>query len=107
MSRNIADLSIKVAVRLAELQGEVSIPMNIDMEILVQFNHAFECPSLLFHRRFGNGKTIGNFQIPILLVILFVFIKTIDDFWLSKNFVGKLFHIERVFFLEKLHRPIQ
>ena len=67
------------------LFDKVPIPMNIDMEILVQFNHAFESPCLLFHRRFGDGKAIGNFQIPILLVILFVFIKTVYNFWLSKK----------------------
>ncbi len=98
---------IKFTLFVFSLFDKVSVSMNIDMEILIQFNHAFECPSLLFHRRLGDGKTIGNFQIPILLVILFVFIKAINDFALRKNFVGKLFHIERVFLLEELYRPIQ
>ncbi len=98
---------IKFTLFVFSLFDKVSVPMNIDMEILIQFNHAFECPSLLFYRRFGNCEAIGNFQIPILLVILFVFIKAIDDFALRKNLVGKLLHIERVFLLEKLDRTIQ
>ncbi len=81
--------------------------MNINVEILIQFNYALESTCLLFYGRFGYCKAIGDFQIPILLVILFVFIKAIYDFGLRKNLVGKLLHIERVFLLEELYRPIQ
>jgi hypothetical protein len=37
--------------------------MDVDMEILVQFDDAFENAGLLFHSAVGNGEIVGNANI--------------------------------------------
>jgi hypothetical protein len=47
---------VEFAIFVRALLYQVAVSMDVNMEILVQFDDAFECTRLFFHSAVGNGE---------------------------------------------------
>ena len=75
-----------IAFFVSALFYQVAVSMNVDMEILIRLDDAFECTRLLFYCAVGNGEIVGNVNFVFLLPCGFIPVKTFNDLELLHYF---------------------
>src|SRR5690606_38613963 len=81
--------------------------MYIDVEILIELQHALEDPLLFFYRLSGYLIIVFQFKFVFLFITLIVATEGIDHTGVIENLLLKFVFHEGVILLKIIDRPIQ
>ena len=81
--------------------------MDVYVEVLVEFDDAFEIPGLLFDGTFRNVEAVGHPNVVFLLEMRPVLLEAFDDFRLLDDLFVEFLYGEVLLFLEEFHGVVQ
>ena len=98
---------VEFAFFVFALFDEVAVAVNVDVEIFVEFDDAFQCPRLLLDGTVRNVEVIRQLHIMLFDVCGFVLVEAFDNVRLPHHVAIKVLCAERIVLLKELYGLVQ